>query len=96
MPPTQTPPMQPTVTKLTMTPKAVTAKTSTFSKKAVQFPSKTTITSSLKTMTPVRKLTSTVATIDVQDDEEVVTVTLDDKLTLTDNEIGNLFQDTSS
>ena len=36
------------------------------------------------------------ANIDVQDNEEVVTVTEDDDVILTDDEIGNLFQDTSS
>ena len=45
--------------------------------------------------TTVQKLTPTVTAIDVQDDEEVVIVAEDYEVTLTEDEIGNLFQDTS-
>ena len=36
------------------------------------------------------------ATIDVQDDEEIIRITNENEVSLTENEIGNLFQDTSS
>ena len=49
-----------------------------------------------KTVISIAKLTLTVATTDVQDDEEVFVVTEDNKVTLTENEIQNLFQDISS
>ena len=39
--------------------------------------------------------TPTVATIDVQDDEEVAIVAEDNEVTLKEDEIGNLFKDTS-
>ena len=73
-------------------------KTKTFDigEKSVQFTPKMTPHSSIKTVTPVQKLTPTVIIIDVQDDEEVVRVTEDDEVSWTEDEIGNLFQGTSS
>ena len=47
-------------------------------------------------MTPAWKMTPTGTTIDVQDDKEVDIVARDDEVALTEDEIGNLFQDTSS
>ena len=43
----------------------------------------------------VRQLTPTVALIDAQNDKEVFVVTDDNVLALTEDEIGNLFQDNS-
>ena len=78
-----------------MTPKTVTPKTSTIGKKTVLFAPKTTPSTSIKTVTPVQKLTPTVATTDVQD-YDVVIMTEDNEVTLMEDEIGNLFQDTYS
>ena len=78
MPPWQSPPAQPTVTKLTMMPKAVTTKTSTIGKKAVLFAPKTTSYSPIKRVTPVQKLTLTAAGINIQDDKDVAIVAEDD------------------
>ena len=66
------------------------------SKMTVHFTPKTTSSSPIKKVTPVQKLTPTLATINVQDHKEVVIVTEDDDIILTEDEIGNLFQDTSS
>ena len=41
-------------------------------------------------------MTFTVATLNVQDEEELVRVTEHNEVTLTEDEIGNYFQDTSS
>ena len=49
----------------------------------------------MKVVTSLQKLTPTVAAIGVQDDREVVIVTQDDEVTLTEDEIEIFFQDTS-
>ena len=94
MPSKQNPTTQPTATKLTVTPKSVTltTKTSAIDNETVQFMPKPANRSFMKAVTLTQKLSTTVAAIDVQDDEEVVIVTEDDQLTLTEDEIGNLFQ----
>ena len=50
-------------------------------KKTVQFVHKTIDSTSIKIVTSLLKLTPNVATIDVQDDLEVVIVTEDDEIT---------------
>ena len=57
--------------------------------------SKTTINPA-KIVTSTWKPTSTVATIDVQDDEEIAIVADEEEINLPEDEIRNLFQDTSS
>ena len=52
--------------------------------------------SSVKTVTPVQKLTPTVNAIDVQHVEEVGIVAEDNEVPLTEDEIENLFQEASS
>ena len=47
-------------------------------------------------VTSTQKPTPTMATIDDQNNEEVVTVTEDNEVILTEDKIGNLFKDTSS
>ena len=46
-------------------------------------------------MTSIQKLALLVAAIDIQDDEEIVIIADDDEDSLTEDEFGNLFQDTS-
>ena len=46
-------------------------------------------------VTSIQKPAAVGATIDVQDGEEIVVITADDELTLNDEGIGNLFEDTS-
>ena len=79
-----------------MTPKAVATKSSSIGKKTLWFMTKIIPNRSTNTVTPVQKLAPTVATINVQDDKEVVIVTEDNEVTFTKDEIGNLFQCTSS
>ena len=57
---------------------------------------KPTNSSSRKAVGSIWKPTPSVATIDVQDDEEVVMVNEDNEVPLIQNEIGTLFQDNSS
>ena len=92
----QNPATQPTETKPAITPQSVTTKVSAIGKKMVQFVPKTTNSSSMKAVISAWKPTPTVATTDVLNYEEVVIVTEDDEVTLTEDEIGNPFQDTSS
>ena len=73
----------------------MTIKTSAIGKKTVRFTHKTTFISSIKRVTPAQKPTPIVATTVIQDDVEVVIPTEDDEITLTGDEIGNVFQDTS-
>ena len=49
-----------------------------------------------KTVTSIRKITPTLTTIDVQYDHEAVVVTGSNEFALTVDEIGNLFQVTST
>ena len=68
-----------------------TALHNTIGKKAAWFVAKPTNSSSKKVVTPIQKPAPVVATICVQDDE-VVLVTKDNRVMLTEDEIGNLFQ----
>ena len=62
-------------------------KTSAICKKTISFVPKTTNSNSIKTVTSLQKLTCTIATTSVWDDEEVVIMTKDDKVSLTQDEI---------
>ena len=84
--------LQPATTKLTVTPKSETTKTSVNGKKTASFIPKITNSMSMKTVTSTQKQMLTVATIYVQRDEEVVIRTEDDKVTLTDDKIGIFFK----
>ena len=77
-------------TKWTISPKTVTTNMTVIGKKPVQFVPKTTNSSSTKAMRSIQNLTHTVATVDVKDDEEIVIVSENDEVILTEDEIGNI------
>ena len=89
-------PTKPAVTKLTINPKTVTATPSAIGKQTVQFVPKITTNSPIKAATSIQKPTPTIIAIDVQDDKEVAIVVEDNEVALLEDEIGSLFQDTSS
>ena len=84
------------MTELTGTPNVMTTTISAIGKKTVQFMPKPTSSNSTKLVALIQKLILTVPTTDVQGDKEVVIITNDNEVTLTEDEIGNLFQDSFS
>ena len=71
-------------------------KTYSVGKKTAQFTAKPIISNPTKTVTSVWKTTPILSNIDVQDKDDIAISTDDDEVILTEDEIGNLFQDTFS
>ena len=59
-------------------------------------PTQPTTSNPTKTVKSIQKLTPTVLTVDVKHDGKIAVVTNDDEVILTEDDIGNVFQDTSS
>ena len=84
------------VAKSIVTHGVVPTKTQPIGKKTVQFNTKPITYNSMKTVTSIQKPTPLVATINAQDKDEIPISADDDEVTLTENDIRNHFQDTST